>query len=161
MFRSGQKIESNWQGDYGLISWPEINPRRLRDKIYLVFKEEEKPVHFSQVTDMVNQLREKINSPSFERVALRQTVHNELIRDDRFVLVGRGTYALREWGYQPGTVKEVIASVLKQNGKPLSKEEILDKVLKQRVVRKATILLNLSREKEFEKLENGYYRLIQ
>lgn len=157
---SAKAIEPNWEGLYGLVNWPEINPRRLRDKIYLVFQKEEKPVHFSQVTELVNQLREEIPLLNNQRPALAQTIHNELIRDERFVLVGRGTYALREWGYQPGTVKEVIANTLKESSRPLSKEEIVEKVLQQRLVRKATILLNLSREKEFERLEDGRYRLI-
>ncbi len=157
---AAKSIEPNWEGFYGLINWPEINPRHLRDKIYLVFQKEEKPVHFSQVTELVNQLSKEIPLLSNQRPALAQTIHNELIRDERFVLVGRGTYALREWGYRPGTVKEVIRNVLKEKSSPLSKEEIIEKVLQQRLVRKATILLNLSREKEFEKLADGRYRLI-
>ena len=157
---TAKAIEPNWEGFYGLIDWPEINPRRLRDKIYLVFRKEEKPIHFSRVTELVNQLNQEVPLLSGQRPALTQTVHNELIRDERFVLVGRGTYALREWGYQPGTVKEIIQKVLRENEEPLSKEEIVEKVLQQRLVRKATILLNLSREKEFERLSDGRYRLI-
>lgn len=155
-----KRIESNWENAFGLVDWPEIRPRRLGDKIYLVLRKKGQPRHFSEVTDLINQLNEKIGV-LVSRLALPQTVHNELIRDERFVLVGRGLYALREWGYEPGTVKEVIAHILLESGHPLTREEIIDRVLEQRIVQETTILLNLSRENDFEKLPDGYYRLAQ
>jgi len=72
--------------------------------------------------------------------------------------VGRGTYALAEWGYLPGEVKEVIFRILKEEKKPLKKEEILKKVLEQRLVKENTILLNLSNKKYFLKDSLGRYR---
>lgn len=155
-----KRIEPNWQKFYGLTDWPEISPRRLRDKMYLVFKEEERPLHFSQVTNLVNEFNKKITFPGLQRPALVQTVHNELIRDERFVLVGRGIYALSQWGYEPGTVKDVLIKILSQNKEPLSREEIITKALEQRMVEETTILLNLSREKSFERLLDGRYRLV-
>lgn len=155
---AAKRIEANWKGYFGLVDWPDIRPRRLRDKIYLVLREEKKPLHFSQITNLINQFNQRVALVS-ARPALVQTVHNELIRDDRFVLVGRGTYALREWGYEPGTVKEVIVKILKESGGALPKEEIIARVLEQRKVEKTTILLNLSRGKIFERSEDGYYRL--
>jgi hypothetical protein len=131
------------QGLYGLKEWPEINPRGIKDKAYLVFKKEKKPLHFTQVAYLV-------------KSAVPQTVHNELIKDSRFVLVGRGLYALREWGYQPGIVREVIASVLQKSKRPLLKEEILKSVLKQRKVQPNTVLLNLQNKKYFVKKPEGY-----
>ena len=92
-----------------------------------------------------------------ERPALIQTVHNELIKDPRFVLVGRGIYALSEWGYYPGQVKDVILKVLKEKRRPLTKEEILEKVLSQRLVKENTILLNLSNKKYFLRNSQGKY----
>jgi hypothetical protein len=85
-----------------------------------------------------------------------QTVHNELIRDKRFVLVGRGTYALREWGYEEGTVKDVILNLLKKAGGFLSREKIYEQVLEKRKVKKATIAVNLADRKFFEKKADGY-----
>ena len=158
---AAKRIEPNWQKAYGLTDWPEINPRRLRDKIYLVLKEGKHPLHFSQVTNLVNEFGQKITFPVFKKPALTQTVHNELIRDERFVLVGRGIYALSQWGYEPGTVKDVIIKILRQSGKPLSREEIIAQALKQRMVEETTILLNLSREKTFERCPDGRYRLVQ
>ncbi len=138
-------IQKNQEGLFGLKNWPEINPRRIKDKAYLVFKKAQTPLHFTEVTKLI--------SPD----ALSQTVHNELIRDSRFVLVGRGIYALKEWGYEEGQVKDIIMKVLKEAKKPLLKEEILEKVLKQRLVKENTILLNLNNKKYFLKTPEGKY----
>lgn len=147
-----KRIQSGIEGNYGLKEWPEINPRGVRDRAYLIFKREKRPLHFAKVTQLINNSKfEKISQPP----ALVQTVHNELIKDPRFVLVGRGLYALREWGYQPGVVKDVISTILYQEKRPLTKEEIIERVLKQRVVKVNTILLNLS---QFPKTADGKYR---
>jgi len=138
-----KKIQKNYEGLFGLKDWPEINPRGVKDKAYLVFKKTKRPLHFNRVAELI-------------AAALPQTVHNELIRDERFVLVGRGIYALREWGYEPGQVKDVIFKILKKTGKPLNKEEILKKVLQQRLVKENTVLLNLSNKKYFLKTSQGY-----
>ncbi len=139
-----KKIQKNSEGLFGLNDWPEINPRGVKDKAYLVFKKEKRPLHFAKVAELIDN-------------ALPQTIHNELIRDDRFILVGRGIYALREWGYYPGQVKDIISNVLKEAGKPLAKEEILEHVLKQRLVKENTVLLNLSNKKYFLKNPQGKY----
>jgi len=147
-----KRIQPGIEGNYGLKDWPEINPRGVRDRAYLIFKKEKRPLHFAQVTQLINNSKfEKISQPP----ALIQTVHNELIKDSRFVLVGRGLYALGEWGYQPGVVKDVISMILQEEKKPLTKKEIIDRVLKQRMVKVNTVLLNLS---HFPKTANGKYR---
>jgi len=138
----------------GLSFWPEISPRGVRDEAYLTFKKEEKPIHFSDLTDLINEY-----FYSEENAAQVQTVHNELIKDPRFVLVGRGIYALKEWGYEPGVVKDVIAKILKENKKPLTKEQIVDEVLKLRMVKKNTILFNLQNKNHFQKLGDGKYQI--
>jgi hypothetical protein len=65
---------------------------------------------------------------------------------------------LREWGYEPGQVKDVIIKILKENG-PLTKKEILERVLKQRLVKENTILLNLNNKKYFLKDSQGKYKI--
>ncbi|OGZ18919.1 MAG: hypothetical protein A2175_02170 [Candidatus Nealsonbacteria bacterium RBG_13_42_11] len=139
-------IQKNSEGLWGLSNWPEINPRGVKDKAYLVFKKENKPLHFTAVAELIGP-------------ALPQTVHNELIKDPRFILVGRGTYALEEWGYEKGVVKDVIAKILKEARKPLNKEEILEKTLEQRFVKENTVLLNLSNKKYFLKNSQGDYTI--
>ena len=150
-YEIAKKIEENPFGEIGLTDWPEIIPRGIKDRAYIVLKREGKPLHFLAVTEKINQLA--IYHPQ----AIPQTVHNELIKDQRFVLVGRGTYALAEWGYKPGWVKDIISEVLKEAKKPLAREEIIEKVLSQRLVKVNTILLNLSDKKYFLRTEGGKY----
>jgi len=141
---TSKKIQKNSEGLYGLKEWPEISPKGIKDKAFLVFKKQQKPLHFKEVAGLIPK-------------ALSQTVHNELIKDARFVLVGRGIYALKEWGYDKGVVKDVIAKVLTEAGKPLNKEDIIDKVLKQRMVKENTVLLNLSDKRYFSKVSGGFF----
>ncbi len=146
-------IDENVFGEVGLTDWPEINPRGMRDKAYLVLKKEGSPYHFTDITKLIN----KANFSS--QKAYPQTVHNELIKDQRFVLIGRGIYALTEWGYKPGIVKDVIKQILAENKLPLSRKEIVSAVLEQRKVKPSTVIINLQNSPEFEKLEDGRYRL--
>ena len=100
------------------------------------------------------------NKAKFDsRVAYKETVHNELIKDPRFILIGRGIYALSEWGYEPGVVADVITEVLKKSPQPLSRERIIDDVLKKRIVKKNTILVGLSNKKLFKKVGKNLYTL--
>lgn len=147
-----KKIDQNSFNQFGLVEWPEINPRGAKDRAYIIFKKQTHPLHFREVTELINQAKLGNN------LAQPQTVHNELIKDPRFVLVGRGTYALREWGYQPGTVKEVIIQALKNQG-PLTREEILDNVLESRLVKSNTVLINLQNRKHFIKQLDNRYKL--
>lgn len=142
-------------GQIGLTRWPEIKPNGVKDRAYLTLKKEGRPLHFREITDGVNKLEGEYCR---RKNALSQTVHNEVIRDDRFVLVGRGIYALKEWNYQSGTVKDIITRLLKENGS-LSKEEILKKTKNQRRVRESTILLNLGDTKYFEQDLQGNFHL--
>lgn len=140
-----KKIQTTPEGLYGLKDWPEVNPRGVKDKAYLVFKKESKPLRFNEVANLI------------PGKALAQTVHNELIKDPRFVLVGRGLYALREWGYEEGVVKDIIMKTLKEAKEPLAKDAILEKVLKQRMVKESTVLLNLGNKRYFQKTPEGNY----
>ncbi|MFH1509545.1 MAG: sigma factor-like helix-turn-helix DNA-binding protein [Candidatus Nealsonbacteria bacterium] len=139
-----KKILKNQEGFYGLKEWPEVNPRRIKDKAYIALKKNKEPLHFTEVAGLIP-------------ASLPQTVHNELIKDTRFVLVGRGIYALNEWGYEKGVVKDVIKSILKEYKKPLTKEQIVQKVQEKRLVKENTILLNLSNRKYFLRDSGGFY----
>ncbi|MDO8496807.1 MAG: HTH domain-containing protein [bacterium] len=148
-----KELGRNVFGHIGLVSWAEVRPKGVRDKAYLVLKKEKQPRHFTEIAKL-------INTTGFSaKKANIQTVHNELIKDSRFVLVGRGMYGLSEWGYQPGTVKEVLVNVMKKHGKPLAKAELVAKVLDNRMVKENTILLNLQDSKVFSKREDGTYVL--
>jgi len=144
----------------GLVTFSEINPKTVKDKIILVLNQKKKPLHFREITDLIFSLNkdlEKRDSRSFNLHP--QTVHNELIRSNNFVLVGRGLYALKDWGFNPGRVKDVIVNVLKCSSSPLSKEEITSEVLKQRMVKESTIFLDLQDKKVFERNQEGKYKI--
>ncbi len=149
--RATEKIKPNPFDEYGLSHWNTITPKRMGDKIYLVMKKHGKPLHFREIAEYINK------SGFDSKQAYAPTVHNELILDDRYVLVGRGIYALTEWGYTPGVVGDVIYEILKKQGEPMTRDEIVDEVLKQRMVKKGTVYLALSNGDKFKKVEQGKY----
>jgi len=132
-----KEVTDNLYKDWGLSSWSEINPRGVKDKAFMVLKKAGQPLHFQKITALINQ--NKFDN----KQAHAPTVHNELIKDPRFILVGRGIYGLKSWGYRQGTVKEIIADILARAKKSLPREKVVDLVLKQRMVRRSTVLLNL------------------
>lgn len=148
-----KKIQENKERKLGLVEWPEIKPRGVKDKAFLVFKKEQKPLHFRQITSLIDSLEQNKSAKKTHP----QTVHNELIKDPRFVLVGRGMYALKEWGYVSGTIKDIIAKVIREKPQLVSQEDIVKEVLGQRLVAKNTVLINLNNKKYFSKDENGKY----
>jgi len=150
-----KKIQNNSEGLLGLIDWPEIKPRGVKDKALLVFKKHGKPLHFTEVAKLID----KLGYSQADKKTYPQTVHNELIKDAKFVLVGRGTYALADWGYVPGTIKDIITKVLKDKNTPVHKDEIVKQVLSQRMVAKNTVLMNLNNKKHFEKDSKEMYFL--
>lgn len=138
----------------GLYTWRHIHPRTLRDKIFFILNHEKKPLHFEKISQLIRELdfdQKKVNI---------QAVHNELIRNDNFILIGRGIYALKEWGYKTGTVAEVIAEIL-ADGTPRSREEITKTVLDQRHVKTITIYLNLKNKAQFARVGRDKYTLKQ
>ncbi len=150
-----KRIQANKEGKLGLTDWPEIKPRSVKDKAFLVFKKHQKPLHFREITSLIDTL--DYNQPHGAKKTHPQTVHNELIKDQRFVLVGRGMYALGEWGYVPGTIKDIITKTLQEKPHLVSKDEIVKEVLTQRLVEKNTILINLNNKKYFQKNAEGKY----
>lgn len=144
------RIKKNKFGKWGMRHWPEITPKGSREKIYLVLKEEKKPLHFTRIAELIDEYK------LGERKAHPQTIHNELIKDSRFVLIGRGIYALSEWGYSEGVLKDVIKNILEKNGKPMKREAIVAEVLKVRKVKKTTVIINLNNNKIFKRMGNSY-----
>jgi hypothetical protein len=140
-------------GQWGLVKWPMVNPKNIRDKIYVILKENGKHMHF-------NEIAAAIKESDFKRKDVTtQAIHNELIKDKRFVLIGRGIYALKEWGYKKGTVADIIAEVLRDAKEPLHRDEIVKRVLKSRFVKETTILLNLQGKPQFKRVAKATYEL--
>ena len=145
------KLLASLNDHWGLIKWPTVNPKNIRDKIYVILKENGKQMHFNEISD-------SIKKSDFKRKDVTtQAIHNELIKDKRFVLVGRGIYALKEWGFSKGTVSDVISKILKEAKKPLHKDDIVKSVLKDRFVKETTILLNLQNKSKFKRVAKATY----
>lgn len=152
---STSKQLATLNGRWGLVKWPMVNPKNIRDKIYVILKEKGKHMHF-------NEIAEAIKSSDFKRKDVTtQAIHNELIKDKRFVLIGRGIYALKEWGYEKGTVADIISEVLREAGEPLHRDEIVKRVLKSRFVKETTILLNLQGKPQFKRVAKATYALAE
>lgn len=147
---ASKEIMKTDNNNYGLSSWPTVNPKSIRDKSRYILERHGEPIHYSKLT-------EKISEMGLKKVT-RQSVHNELIKNEDFVLVGRGIYALTEWGFKPGVVEEVIYEVLIEAKKPLHKNDIVERVLEKRLVKESTIVLNLQK-KRFKRVGKATYTL--
>lgn len=146
-----KEIAANPLGEWGHATSPNVRVKGIRDYAYLVVKRHGSPMHFREVAAAIEEL--------FKRKAHTATTHNELIKDQRFVLVGRGLYALSEWGYSAGVVKDVLRDILQKHG-PLTRDEIIDKVRKERYVKDNTIVVNLQDTNLFKRLANGSYMIV-
>lgn len=150
---SSSKLLTSLNEQWGLVKWPLVNPKNIRDKIYVILKENGKHMHF-------NEISAAIKDSEFKRKDVTtQAIHNELIKDKRFVLIGRGIYALKEWGYEKGTVADIISQVLREANQPLHRDEIVKRVLKSRYVKETTILLNLQGKPQFKRVAKATYEL--
>ncbi|HTE21642.1 MAG TPA: sigma factor-like helix-turn-helix DNA-binding protein [Candidatus Limnocylindria bacterium] len=142
-------------GRWGLVKWPTVNPKNIRDKIYVILQEAGKHMHFNEIADAIK------DSDFKRKDVTTQAIHNELIKDKRFVLIGRGIYALKEWGYEKGTVADIITEVLRKKGEPMHRDEIVKEVLKSRHVKETTILLNLQGKQQFKRVAKATYALAE
>lgn len=145
-----RKLARNPLGEWGRADSPNVSARGIRDYAYLVLRKHGSPMHFREVAESI--------AEHFEREAHVATTHNELIKDKRFVLVGRGLYALREWGYSTGIVRDVIRELVEKHG-PLTREEIIDHVMRERYVKENTVIVNLQNPKYFKKDKENRYSM--
>jgi len=149
------KLLSTLGGLWGLSKWPTVNPRNIRDKIFVVLEDKKEPMHFAEIA-------KAIKSSDFKRKDVTiQAIHNELIKDHRFVLIGRGIYALDNWGFEKGTVSDIIAKVLQKATGPMDREEVVKQVLKSRKVKETTILLNLQNKALFTRVGKSSYKIAE
>ncbi len=146
-----KNISKNPLGEWGKSKSSNIKTKGIRDYAYLILRRHGSPIHFREVAKLISEV--------FNKKAHTATTHNELIKDSRFVLVGRGLYALKEWGYSTGVVRDVILEILKKEG-PLTKDKIMEKVLKERYVKTNTVMVNLQNPKYFKKNKQGMYAVV-
>jgi hypothetical protein len=145
-----KKISKNPLGEWGKSTSSSIKTRGIKDYAFLMMRKHGSPMHFKEVAKAI--------IDTFDKKCHTATCHNELIKDKRFVLVGRGIYALSEWGYKTGIVREVIKELINKNG-PMTKEDIVEQVMKERYLKKNTILVNLQNSKYFKKNKEGKYMI--
>ncbi len=146
-------VNRNILEEWGMRNWKIISQRGAREKAFLVLKKHDTPLHFRKITKHINTYWGN------KKEALPQTVHNELIKDSRFVLVGRGIYGLNNWGFPEGTVKEVIFSFLDKQVEPLDRELIIEYVLSKKQVKETTVKVTLADRKVFHKTNDGKFSL--
>lgn len=154
-FASISKKLANLQNHWGLTKWPTVNPRNIRDKIYVILSDNKQPMHYSDIAQAIRDSDFKRNTVT------TQAIHNELIKDKRFILIGRGIYALSHWGYKQGTVTDIIQEILKEANEPLHRDEIVRRVLEKRQVKETTVLLNLQSKPQFKRVAKATYTFEQ
>lgn len=139
-----------WEEKYiWLKKWKILNPTTLKDKSIYIFRKNKKPFHFIELTnEIVDYFKESV------KVA---TVHNELIRNNDFVLIWRWIYVLKEWGYKAWTVLDMIIDVLSKSEEPMSSDDIINRVLKVRKVKPTTIYMNLQNKKYIKRVWRNLY----
>ena len=147
-----KNIGKNPLGEWGQAESQNVKTKGVRDFAYLAVKKHGSPLHFREVANLIEKM--------FDRKAHVATTHNELIKDSRFVLVGRGMYALKEWGYTEGVVRDVVREALRKYG-PMTKDQIIEKVLKERHVKPGTIVVNLQNQKYFKRAKDGKFSLVK
>ena len=143
-----KRIARNPLGEWGKSDSSNVKTRGIKDYAFLMMRKHGSPMHFREVAKAITN--------TFAKKCHTATCHNELIKDTRFVLVGRGIYALREWGYSVGVVRDVIKDIIKKEG-PMSKDQIIERVMKERYLKKNTILVNLQNPKYFKNNKPGLY----
>jgi len=106
ILRTGKLTGVNLLNQWGLKSWKLIRPKGVRERAYLVFQKHQKPLHFREITELINKHFD------LKRPAIPETVCNAIIHFDEFIAVEYGIYALVEWKLFDEEIKTEIVSFL-------------------------------------------------
>lgn len=144
-----------FDGKVGLATFADVWPKTIKLKIVYVMKKINKPIHFQE-------LPAKIMEWFPDKPVKVTTVHNELVKHNQtFVNIGLGLYALREWGFEGGLVKDIIVRIFEKFKRPMSVKEISKELLKEKMVSPNTVLLNLQKYKDlFRRVDKWVYELV-
>jgi hypothetical protein len=113
MFR---KQKPEWKKD----RYTKLIPSEL---VVSILSQVGKPLHWSSIMEQASQ------ADGCGRFSPQELLDHLYGNEDRFVRVGPGTYGLAEWGSQtPEPDDDTIASVLRQAGRPMTREQIFDRV---------------------------------
>ncbi|UFX83047.1 HTH domain-containing protein [Candidatus Absconditicoccus praedator] len=152
-FKSVSQI-SVFDGKIGHSSFTEVNPKTIRQKIVYILRRVNKPLHYQELS---TKIMEWFNGKPVKV----STVHNELVKNSSmFVNMGLGIYGLKEWGYEGGTVKDILERVMGKANRPMTIKEITKEVLKEKMISPNTIILTLQKyQDKFERVDKGTYVL--
>lgn len=153
-FFKSVKGVATFYGKVGLDTFTEVNPKTIKQKVLYILRRINKPLHYQEMAT-------KVMEWFPEKPVKVNTVHNELVKNnDLFVNMGLGIYGLKEWGFEGGSVKDIIERILKRMERPMAIKEISKEVLKEKMVSPNTIVLTLQKYKDmFERVEKGVYQL--
>lgn len=118
-----------------------------------VLKEAGEPLHFTEITNNVND-RLFVND---RKLDVRHT-HNLLISTPIFAHSGvRGTWGLTEWGISKLTTTELVEECIRKAGFPLHWKQIFNYVSKYKDTKPINITAILNSKSEFERKRRGVY----
>lgn len=132
---------------WGFIKNYFIVPTSLKHKIYLILKSENRPLHFSEIHKKINQItqiEDEFLHPIWKKPYSLESIKNELIKNSDFVFVGRGTYALKEWGFEEGKIFDVLKNFILKN-KEVSFQKVYEFINSQKIVKPSTLSIYLYR----------------
>ena len=147
-----RRLGSSSLGEWGIKEHPEIALSSLSGYIRSVLRDAGEPLHFREIAKRVGNLKNSEYCNVY-------SCHNELVRQKEFILVGRGLYALDGMGYRSGTIADIICIGIKENG-PMTRDEIIDFVNKERYVKRQSIILTLGKKDLFSKDRENKYILV-
>lgn len=118
--------------------------KSYKELALLILSTEKRPMHWSEVVDHAYRMKQR---DTFNSAALYNAISSH---PDVFVRVDAGTYALVEWGFsQVDTYPDIIASILKSEGKPLTADALYHRVDAIRQVKQSTLIMSLEMHPRF------------
>ncbi|MGC8981639.1 MAG: sigma factor-like helix-turn-helix DNA-binding protein [Minisyncoccia bacterium] len=152
-----KNLGKNPLNEIGSINHKRISPSSIIDKIYIIFKLEKRPMHFTEVYDKLNKIAEIEDELIHDRWRKNysiQSVLNTLISNEKFVWHGRGIYGLKEDGYRDGKIIELMKKIVKKyNG--IKKDKLFEILSKEKILSKNTF--NVYIQKYFKKIDDKIY----
>lgn len=153
-------IGKNPNDEFGILTHPHISPSSLDDKILFVMQNKGEPMHFSEIYDDLAKLSEfedEFLSDRWKKDYSKQSIQNLLIMNPKFVWTGRGTYALKDWGFCEGTISDRMREIVKKH-KEISAKKLFDILTKERKFSKITFEAYLRDRSNFS-TANGFVKL--
>ncbi len=149
------RIEEKVSGRYGLYIQSNRTMNLWVPLMVQVLETEETPLHFTEISEKVNDLLLDTSHKLDQRRA-----HAILVQKNIFAHVGiRGMYGLTSWGLRKESTTELVTEYIKSAGFPVHIEQIYDYVKKYKNSPKMNIRSILDISGKFENKGHGLYDL--